>query len=160
MTPSGTSPPADDATPAPGPEAGRGRPILVATWAGTALFTVAAVAATVAPDRLAGAAAAIDGVLFAIGCAAFVLSFAKAVARSQREEIAVTTLYFLAGDTPSRVRWALLGALAVQVVVAVATASIRPFTPLAFGILVPVFGLGLCGLWAAMHGRFPPRRPR
>jgi hypothetical protein len=47
--------------------------------------------------------------------------------------------------------------LAAQVVVAVATAAARPFTTLAFGVLVPVFGVGLNGLWAARHGRFPPR---
>jgi hypothetical protein len=48
-------------------------------------------------------------------------------------------------------------ALAIQVVVAVTTASIRPFTTLAFGILVPMFGIGMNGLWAARHGRFGPR---
>jgi hypothetical protein len=31
------------------------------------------------------------------------------------------------------------------------------YSPLAFGILVPVFGLGLCGLWGARYGTFEPR---
>jgi hypothetical protein len=44
------------------------------------------------------------------------------------------------------------------VVVAVATAAVRPFTPLAFGILVPLYGLGLAGVWAAAFGTFGPRR--
>jgi hypothetical protein len=47
----------------------------------------------------------------------------------------------------------------VQVVVAVAVASVRPFTALAFSVLVPMLGLGLMALWAARHGRFPPKPP-
>jgi hypothetical protein len=31
---------------------------------------------------------------------------------------------------------------------------------LAFGILVPMFGIGLNGLWAVLHGRFGPRLER
>jgi hypothetical protein len=45
------------------------------------------------------------------------------------------------------------------VIVAVVGAALRPFSPLAFGILVPVFGLGCAGLWAAHHGSFGPREP-
>jgi hypothetical protein len=48
----------------------------------------------------------------------------------------------------------------VQVVVVVAAASIRPFTEVAFGILAPMYGLGLMALWGARHGAFPPRPPR
>jgi hypothetical protein len=45
----------------------------------------------------------------------------------------------------------------VQIALAVLTASLRPFTPLAFGVLVPVYGLGLMGLWGARHGVFASR---
>lgn len=60
--------------------------------------------------------------------------------------------------------------LAAQVIVAVATAIARPNTlqegaqgssrgsTLAFGVLVPVLGLGLNGLWAATYGTFGARR--
>ena len=55
-------------------------------------------------------------------------------------------------------------ALAAQVAIAVVTTLARPDGPdgnpgssLALGFLVPMFGLGLNGLWAAFHGRFPPR---
>ena len=41
----------------------------------------------------------------------------------------------------------------------VAAASIRPFTEVAFGILAPMFGLGLMALWGGRHGTFPPRPP-
>ena len=52
----------------------------------------------------------------------------------------------------------MLGGAAAQAVVAVATAAVRPYSPLAFGILVPLWGLGLAGLWAARHGTFPQRK--
>jgi hypothetical protein len=54
----------------------------------------------------------------------------------------------------------LLGALAVETVVAFATAGARPFSALAFGILVPMFGLGLSGRWGARYGHFDPRDER
>ena len=57
-----------------------------------------------------------------------------------------------------------LSLLAVQVVTGLATALARPDaadgTPgpsLALGVLVPVFGFGLNGWWAAFHGTFDPR---
>jgi hypothetical protein len=37
------------------------------------------------------------------------------------------------------------------------TSAVRPFSSLAFGVLVPVSGLGLMGLWGARYGTFPPR---
>jgi hypothetical protein len=37
----------------------------------------------------------------------------------------------------------------------------RPFTSLAFGVLSPLFGLAMAGLWGARHGSFGARtRPR
>jgi hypothetical protein len=71
--------------------------------------------------------------------------------------IAVTSLFFLSGSAPAPVRRSLLGAFGVQVVVAFATAIARPYTSLAAGTLVPVYGIGLCGLWAARYGTFKPR---
>jgi hypothetical protein len=48
--------------------------------------------------------------------------------------------------------------LAVEILVALTTASVRPFTSLAFGVLAPVYGLALAGLWGAQYGTFKPRR--
>jgi len=42
-------------------------------------------------------------------------------------------------------------------VVVVAAAAVRPFTPLAFGTLAPLLGLGFCGWWSARFGIFPAR---
>ena len=75
--------------------------------------------------------------------------------------IDIAGLFFLAGDVAPRAdppgasasRWP------SQVVAVVVAASIRPYTEVAFGILAPMFGLGLMGLWGGRYGTFPPRRP-
>lgn len=131
--------------------------MIAASWIGTAVFTVTAVL-SVATSAMRAVGVAVALVLFAIGCVVFLKAFFEAVERSRTEEIAVANLYFLSGSAPSAVRRHLLGSTAVQVVVAFATASARPFTAVAFGILVPMYGLGMAGLWAARHGEFPNRR--
>jgi hypothetical protein len=103
-------------------------------------------------------AVAVDLGLFAIGCATFLGSYAIALNRSRTDEIGVASLYFLTNKVaPKPVQWRLWAALAVQCIVAVTAASVRPFTTAAFSVLVPMFGLGLNGLWAARHGTFGPR---
>ena len=97
-------------------------------------------------------------VLFALGSLAFVRTIFLAAERSRRELLSVAGLWLLADSAPAPVRRRLLGATGVQVVVALVGASLRPFTPLAFGVLAPIYGLGLCGLWAATAGTFPVRR--
>ena len=137
-----------------------GDAIIRASWAGTAVFAVAATAAAAVPDPLAAPVAVLDGALFVAGCVAFLVAYARAVGRSREEAVSVAGVYFLAGSAPRDVQVRLLGALGVQVAVAVVTASIRLYTSLAFGILVPVYGLGLAGVWGAYHGTFPARPPR
>lgn len=132
-------------------------PLVRASIVGTVVFTVVAVAAAAVPDTLAVVAVVVDLVLFAAGCVAFALALLRAAARSRTDELTLGGLFWLTGAAPAPVRRALLGAFGVQVVVALATASARPFTGLAFGILVPVYGLGLAGLWSARTGTFPPR---
>ena len=118
------------------------RILTTAVW-GTVVFVVSAAAAAVEPDVFVLASVPVALVLLAAGCLAFVRTMLLAAERSRREELSVAGLWFLGGSAPARVRRVLLGALAVQVVVALVTASVRPFTPLAFGVLAPVFGLGL-----------------
>ena len=70
----------------------------------------------------------------------------------------MASLYLLTNRVaPNDVRIRLLGALGVQSVTAVTVAAVRPFTTAAFAVLVPMFGLGLNGLWAARHGTFGAR---
>jgi hypothetical protein len=131
--------------------------IIKASWAGTAAFAVTAIAAAVEPDMFEVAALAVALSLFAVGTVVFLVAFVHAVGRSREVDIGIGGLYFLAGSAPRPVQLHLLGSLGVEVVVAFATASARPFTSLAFGMLVPLYGLALCGLWGAYHGSFPPR---
>lgn len=137
-----------------------GRRIVAMSWAGTIVFAVTA-GAGAATELVRGVSVVVDLAFFAAGLLAFAIAYGTAVARSRRDAIGIGGLFFLAGDVaPSTVRWHLMGALAVQIVVALAVASFRPFTSVAFAILVPVYGLGLAGLWGARHGRFPPRNLR
>lgn len=154
-----------------------GRGIIRLNVAGTALFVVSSVLAAIVFDgwiKTQGVVVALG--TFTVGVAVFLWGYWAAVQRSRRDEMAVAELYFLMGEAiPRRVKRIMNTCLSVQTVVALATALARPTTPaevdvvggsggstagstLAFGVLVPVLGLGLNGLWAAVHGRFPPRR--
>jgi hypothetical protein len=134
-----------------------GAGIIKASWAGTAVFAVVATIATIDPDSLGVPAIVVSLLLFAAGSVAMFWAFLIAVQRSREVEIGIGGLYFGAGSAPKGVQRHLMASLAIQVVVAFVTASIRVFTSLAFGILVPVWGLGLAGLWCARHGQFTPR---
>lgn len=127
-----------------------------AVW-GTVAFVVAALVGIPAPDPLAISIAVFDLLLFALGTLAFLRTLLTAAQRSREEELSVAGIWFLQGSAPAAVQRVLLGALAAQVVVGIGTAIARP-EPLAVGTLVPVFGLGLTGLWAVRSGTFPPRR--
>ena len=146
----------DGHPPAPEASGPPGRAIVRASWAGTGVFAVVAVAATVA-DAAVGGLVAVSVVLFALGVGAFLAAYVRAIGRSRYEAIGMGGLFLLAGTAPAAVQRSLLGSLAVQVVVAFTTASIRIYTPVAFGLLVPMYGLGLAGWWGATHGVFPPR---
>lgn len=137
-----------------------GERLVRASWTSTGVFAVPAVLAALTGARvLEITSATISVVLFLVGCAVFLVAYARAVNRSRTEEIAVAGVYLMMGESaPRRVRNHLLGSLAVQIVVALVTAAIR--WPLAFGILVPTLGMGLAGLWTATHGTFPERRVR
>jgi hypothetical protein len=141
--------------------------VVRANLAGTFLFTVTAVlAAAIFTTPWQWVAAITALVLFAIGVFAFLWSYYNAVQRSRRDEISVTGLYLLLGPpTPAPVRRTMLGALAVQVLVAAFTTFTRmesadgkQGSSLALGFLVPMFGFGLNGLWAAYHASFPRRQ--
>ena len=155
----------------------KGINILRANVIGTIVFSISAVSAAIIFEG----AAKTQGVyvalgLFTVGIAAFIWSYWTAVQRSREQEISVAELYFLLGKAiPKKVKWVMHSCLATQCVVSIATALSRPNTvsaeaaaravegssrgsTLAFGVLVPVLGLGLNGLWAATYGNFGPRR--
>jgi hypothetical protein len=137
------------------PDAGQG--IVTLDLAVTAVFVVVSVLATFVRG-LRGVAVVVDLLLFLIGTVLMLVALVRAAGRSRTHEIAVSTLFFLAGSAPRRPKLRLLGGTAVQVVVGAATAGARPYTSLAFGVLAPLWGLGMTGVWAARHGSFPPSR--
>jgi hypothetical protein len=140
-----------------GPGAGRDPICRVAIWA-TGVFVVASALAAAWPDTFLPLSVPVDLVLFAAGCGAFLWAYALAIGRSRYETITMSGLFFLGeGVAPPDVTRLLRGAFGVQVVVAVTAAAVRPFTALAFSVLVPMLGLGLMALWAARHGRFPAK---
>ena len=139
--------------------ASRGQSIVSLSWAGTIVFAVTAAAAAAVPDTLGGLAAAVDLALFSVGILAFLWAYAIAVQRSRHDAVTIGGIFLLIGSVPRRVQWRLWGSLVAQIVIAFATAGVRPFSRLAFGVLVPMFGLALCGQWGARHGRFAPRAP-
>lgn len=125
-----------------------------AVWS-TVAFAVASIAA-VGSGTAANIVAIFDLILFALGCLVFVRTFLTAAQRSRTEELSVAGIWLLAGQPKPIQRW-LLGCLAAQVVIALVAAGLRPYTAVAFGVLVPTLGLALCGLWAVRSGTFPPR---
>jgi|SRR5437764_6513841 len=133
--------------------------IVKASWAGTALLAVtSALAVASSASAVRTVALVVDLALFVGGAVTFLWAYAIAVGRSRSVEIGIGGLYFLAGSAPKDVKGNLLGSLAAETAIAIAAAAARPFTSVAFAVLAPLWGLGLCGLWAARYGTFPARR--
>jgi len=138
--------------------------------AGTAVFLVALLIAV--PFRSERFAQFLIGgvsmLLFAIGMATTLWAYARALERSRVEEVGVANLYLLTGQTaPKAVRRVMTWALTIQIVAAVIGAWIGvvgldkgELNALAFGVLVPMFGIGMNGVWAALHGSYGPRVDR
>lgn len=107
----------------------------------------------------------VSGVLFAIGIATSLWAYTSALERSRTEEVGVANLFLLTGATaPKDVKRAMTLALVVQVVAAFIGAIIGvtgleegDLNALAFGVLVPMFGIGMNGVWAARYGSYGPR---
>ena len=106
----------------------------------------------------------VDLVLFSVGVAAFIWGYFSAVQRSRVDEISVASLYFLSGQVADKqIQKTMNSCLIAQLVIGLAGAIARSSTDgkagstLAFGVLVPLLGLGLNGLWASQFGSFTPR---
>lgn len=136
-----------------------GTGIIRTSVAGTAVFALVGVLGAIWPDVFGLPFLVVSLVEFLIGCVAFVLAFLRAVDRSRTEAIGIGGLFFAAGTTPRRVQQALVGSLVVQTVVAIVVGTVRLYSVMAFGILAPMWALGLTGLWVAAYGTFPERTP-
>lgn len=121
----------------------------------TLLFVLVQVVAAAVPEGVPLAMSVLVSlVLFVLGCFAFLVGFGSAVSRSRDEEITLGGLVFLSGTAPVPIRRVFMACLAAQVAVAVAAAAVRPFTPVAFGILTPMWGIGLMTSWGGRYGEF------
>jgi len=131
----------------------------------TAVFVVITVLAVVVFNSpLRRLVAIVDLLLFAIGVATFIWGYFSAVQRSRSDEISVAGLFLLIDGVASKsVMRVMNSALAIQVTVGLGGAIFRRSTDgvagstLAFGVLVPLLGLGLNGLWASKYGSFGKR---
>jgi hypothetical protein len=156
----------DEPTPAPAWD-GRGRGLIGMSWAGTVAYTLVALLATVTAGAVQVPLIVVSVTAFVVGAGAFLAAYAIAISRSRYDAIGMGGLFFLSGGVaPGQVQRLLVGSLAAQVLVAVVSSSIGLFVvpagadnPLAYGVLTPLYGLGLAGLWGARHGMFPARRP-
>lgn len=128
------------------------------TFAGTGALVATSVAAAALPDTFGLVHAIVSCVLFAIGTGALLWAYALGVSRSRDEAVTVPGLFFLSGEVaPPDVRRPFRIALVVEVVAVVAAAAVRPYSEVAFGILAPMFGLGLMAMWGGRHGSFPAK---
>jgi hypothetical protein len=136
-----------------------GTGIIRASLIGTAVFTVVGVLGVLAPDVFGPPFLVLSMIEFLLGTIIFFLAFLRAVDRSRTEAIGVGGLFFAAGTAPKPAQRALIGSLVVQTVVAIVVGSVRLYTVMAFGIMAPMWSLGLTGLWVATYGTFPERTP-
>jgi hypothetical protein len=129
-----------------------GRSIVIASWAGTAAFALTVGLAAGGVDALGYASVVLPLALFVASIPISLYALGRAAVRAARggERITVSGLFFLRGSAPAPVRRLLLGSLVAAVAVTVATVSAEPY-----GVLVSIYPLALCGLWAARHGTFP-----
>jgi hypothetical protein len=140
------------------PDERRGERLLKGDVWATATFAATSLAAALIPDPLQYIAVPVHLVLFVGGCVTFLWAYAVALGRSRYETLTMAGVFFLADRVaPARVTRNLRVLLAIQVVVALVVAGSRPYTALAFAVLVPMLGLGNMALWGARWGTFPPK---
>jgi hypothetical protein len=139
-----------------GPGVIQGSQIIASAWTGTAVYVLATAVAVFVPEARIPVVV-VDLLLLLAGSGLYFWGWGVAAGRSRDEQITLWNLILLEDVAPNGVRARLLGALAVEVIVAAATCWIT--AALAFGWLVPVWGLAHCEFWGARYGVFPARTP-
>ena len=130
-----------------------GRRIIVSSWVALAGFAIVAIPDALGLHAVDGVAAGVSLALFLGSLPIWLYAFGLVLVRSTRgDDIAVASWVFLIGSAPTDVRRQLLGATVASIVIALATAWANPF-----GVLVPMFSLGMAALWGARHGTYPAR---
>lgn len=146
----------------PGPvsvPAANGSGIVRLAVGGTIVLGISGLLAAIFQGAFSAIYVGIAAVEFVVGTIVFVLAFLRAIDRSRTETIGVGGLFFASGTAPAKVQVVLMLSLTAQVVISIAVAWARLYTALAFGVLAPMWALGLTGLWVAAYGTFPERVP-
>lgn len=121
----------------------------------TAVFALVQVAAVIHPvGFVAAISLAWSALLFLAGAVLFVVGFVVGAGRSRDDTVTMAGMIWLVDAAPPDIARRLRLLIVGQVVIACLAAIARPFTVLAFGILVPTFGLGLVVWYAARFGQF------
>jgi hypothetical protein len=132
-------------------------PLLQIDAVATAMLVISLAIGSPQAGVLRGIAAVVSLAMFVAGLVVYVVAFVAGAHRSRTHELGIGSWFFLAGSAPKSIaRWFRL-LLAAQSVAGITAASIAPFTPVAFGVLAPIFGLSIMGLWGARHGTFARR---
>ncbi len=124
----------------------------------TALHAVLTAVAVVSAGTTRGVIAVVFVVIFLVSIVAFVAAFFTAANRSRDEHVSTVGAFFL-GDsavTPTD-RRIFTAAAVIQAIVGIVGASLRPFTAVAFSVLVALAGLAMMALVGARYGRFERR---
>ena len=99
-------------------------------------------------------------VLFGAGGLAFLRAYSGALRRSRFEQVSTIVAFVQMPGAPRSLRLELWVSVGLQCAAGFTGAALRPFGPLAFGILACVYGLGVIALWGAGFGTFADRSPR
>lgn len=134
--------------------------LLLASRGGTVVLCVAVALGAAWPKGAAVAAGVVALVLFGAGGLAFGRAFLVAVRRSRFEQVSTIAAFVQMPGAPRVLRIELWSAVGLQCAAGLTGAALRPFGPLAFGILACVYGLGVIATWGATFGTFPGRSPR
>jgi hypothetical protein len=149
---------------------GAGRGLLRSNLVGTIVFAlVVAIGLPLRDERWAQiVVGVVSMLLFILGAVCCLWGYVNALERSRTDEIGVANLFLATGPgAPRGVKRLLVGLLVAQSVIALAGAIVgavglsgNEVNALAFGILVPMYGLGINALWIVRHGSFGPRVDR
>jgi hypothetical protein len=137
-----------------------GEALVSFAFAGTGAIVGTRLAAGLLPDTFGVVHALLSAALFAIGTGALLWAYALGVSRSRAVVVTLVGLFFLGGGAaPPEIAKRFRIALAVEVVAVVAAAVPRAGTEsvVAFGVLAPMFGLGLMAVYGGRFGVFPAR---
>ncbi len=135
--------------------------IINASLISTAGFGALSAATYLFAERLDVTFAVVCGLVFVAGTLLLGLGIWNGIQRSRVDDVTLTGLLSVdSSHVPASARNRLWLAVVLQIVISVLFGSLRPFTQQAFGLLVPILGLGFAGLWGSRFAVFHPREDR